>query len=119
MRRSRENDRRRLNHMLDAAINACNFAHGKSRDEFYKDLQLQYAVAHAVQIVGEAASKVTSEGRAELSDIPWKDIIGMRQVLVHAYFKAEVDILWDTVLVKLPPLIVQLETILASEDSSE
>lgn len=58
---------------------------------------LTFALVRAVEVVGEAASKVTPQGRSELPAIPWTSVVGMRNRLVHAYFDVDLDILWNTV----------------------
>jgi uncharacterized protein with HEPN domain len=75
------------------------------------------AVTRAVEIVGEAAAQVTDAGRAELGDVPWRrQIVGMRNRPVHAYFDINRQILWDTVRLALPPLVSQLKDALDAED---
>jgi uncharacterized protein with HEPN domain len=62
-----------------------------------------------VEVVGEAAAKVSEAGRSELPAVPWAQIIGMRNRLIHAYFDINRDILWDTVQLALPPLVARLK----------
>ena len=69
----------------------------------------------AIEIVGEAASKISEECREDFPQIPWTNIIGMRNRLIHAYFDLNLDILWKTITEDLPPLIAELEKILLSE----
>ena len=64
--------------------------------------------------MGEAAAQVSDAGRAELPAIPWQQIVGMRNRLVHAYFDIDLDILWDTVQLSLPSLIAPLKAHLAA-----
>jgi uncharacterized protein with HEPN domain len=66
------------------------------------------ALSRAVEIVGEAANQVSESGRSELPGVPWPQIVGMRNRLVHAYFDIDRDILWDTVQIALPVLLAQL-----------
>lgn len=73
------------------------------------------ALTRAVEIVGEAAAQVSEAGRDELPAIPWAQIVGMRNRLVHAYFDINRNILWDTVHRSLPMLIAQLKAATASE----
>ena len=75
---------------------------------------MPYAVLRAVEIVGEAASKVSPDTQAALPDIPWVAIVGMRHRLVHAYSSVNLDVVWKTVHADLPPLAVSLEAALAS-----
>jgi len=73
---------------------------------------LMLSLVKLVEIVGEAANQVTDQGRAQAQDIPWADIVGMRNRLVHAYFDINRGILWWTVQLDLPPLVKTLERIL-------
>ena len=101
-------DRWRLHHMIEAAEQALAFVAGRERSALDSDDMLRLALTRAVEIVGEAASQVSGEGRAELADVPRAQIVGMRNRLVHAYFDVNRNILWDTVQLALPPLIVRL-----------
>ena len=116
MRKSLENDRARLQHMLDNAQLACQFAEGKTRDDLDTDDQLRLALDKDVEIIGEAACHVTDELQAETCQIPWNDIKGTRLIVAHRYYELDPDILWETVIDHLPPLILHLKTILDIEN---
>ncbi|UCF95099.1 MAG: DUF86 domain-containing protein [Desulfobacterales bacterium] len=107
-----QNDLIRLRHMLDAAKEAKSFVRGKDRKDLHTDRQLALALVKSIEIIGEAASKVSDKCRDDLPQIPWRSIIGMRNRLIHAYFDINRDILWMTVIEDLPPLISQLEGII-------
>jgi uncharacterized protein with HEPN domain len=79
------NDRTRLLHMLDAAREAVTFAHGRTAADLAQDRLLALALLKCIEIIGEAASKVSSDTRSKLNQIPWIDIVGMRNRLIHAY----------------------------------
>jgi len=102
-------DRWRIRHMIEAADQAVAFLQGRQRGDLDTDAMLCLAVTRAVEIVGEAAAQVSAAGRQELPDVPWAQIVGMRNRLVHAYFDVNRTILWDTVTLALPPLIDQLK----------
>lgn len=102
-------DRWRVAHMIEAAEHALAFTAGRSRADLDSDVMLRLALTRAVEILGEAASQVSEAGRNELSDIPWPRIVGMRNRIVHAYFDINLDILWDTLQLDLPPLLAQLK----------
>jgi uncharacterized protein with HEPN domain len=105
-----ESDRIRLQHMLEAARRAVRLADGRERADLDdEDDPLGLALVQLVGAIGEAAYKVTPEGRAEIEDIPWPDIVGMRHRLIHAYYDINYEILWATVKVNLPDLIRTLE----------
>lgn len=99
-----QDDLWRIGQMLDAIQSAFSFVFGRERADIETDQMLQFAIVRAVEIVGEAASRVSSEGRAELPDVDWLDVVGMRNRLVHAYFDINKDILWATVHFSLPKL---------------
>jgi len=95
-------DRIRLQHLADALNSALRFARGRERGDLDSDEML--LLVRAVEIAGEAASQVTDETRAQLPDLPWSSIVGMRNRLVHAYFDINRDILWTTVTEAAPPV---------------
>ena len=111
----RKDDEIRLRHMRDAGREALDFARNETRASLGKDRKLEFALVKAIEIVGEAASKVSEECREDLPQIPWTNIIGMRNRIIHAYFDINLDILWKTLTEDLPPLIAELEKILLSE----
>jgi uncharacterized protein with HEPN domain len=74
-----------------------------------------FALVRAIEIIGEAASKVSQETRDETLQIPWKAITGMRNRLIHAYFDVNLDRLWDTIAKSVPELITALEKLLPPE----
>jgi uncharacterized protein with HEPN domain len=89
-------DRVRLGHMRETAIVALKFVEGRSREELEADLQFQFALIRAIEIVGEAASKTSEALRQAHPEIEWSLIISMRNRLVHAYFDVNNYILWNT-----------------------
>ena len=102
----------RLRHMRDAAIEARSFVGGKRRADLDRDRMLALSLVRCIEILGEAATQVSEEGRKGLPGIPWPSIIGMRNRLVHAYFDVDLDRVWDSVVDDLPPLIAELERVL-------
>lgn len=101
-------DRVRIRHMIDSAQTALRFVVDRKRSDLDADEMLTFALVRAVEIIGEAASRLTSDARAEVADVPWAEVIGMRNRLIHAYFDVDRDILWATVTQALAPLIDQL-----------
>ncbi len=102
-------DRWRIKHMIEAAQQALSFVENRRRDDLEDDPMLCLALTRAVEIVGEAAAQVSAAGRAEAPEIPWQQIVGMRNRLAHAYFDINRQILWDTVQLALPSLVSQLK----------
>ncbi len=110
-----QHDLIRVRHMLAAAKEAIEFTAGKSREDLEKDRMLSLAIIKSIEIIGEAASKVTETFKTENISIPWNDIINMRNRLIHAYFDVNFDIVWQTVKTDLPDLIKALEEIIPPE----
>ena len=95
----------RAGHILDAVETVLRWISGKSRAEFDADDVLRSAVTYQLQSIGEAASHLSEQFRDAHPEIPWRDIIGMRNILVHAYRRADPDILWEVATGQLDPLI--------------
>ena len=108
----------RLRHMLEAAQEAVAFINNRTRQDLDADRMLTFALVHAIEIIGEAASKVSAEGRSACPSLPWASIIGMRNRLVHVYFDIDLDRVWETVTDDLPPLMAQLEAIISKNDQT-
>ena len=109
-------DRIRVQHILDEANEACKYAKGISFDEFVEDGKTVRAVIRSVEVIGEAASKISIEFRKEHPAVPWQKIIGIRNRLIHVYFDIDYNIIWQTVKENLPPLIEQLHSILKNKE---
>lgn len=108
----------RLRHMLvEAAQTALNFMKDENRDSLNTDQKLVFAVVRAVEIAGEAASKLTKDFRDKNPQVPWAAIIGMRNRLIHAYFDVDLDQVWSAITVDLPILITELENIIHRDNS--
>lgn len=105
--------------MADAAAAAVRFATGRSRLDLDRDEMLLFALVRAVEIVGEAAARLSHDARAAMPNIPWSLIVGMRNRLVHAYFDVDRDILWTTVTEALPALLPALAAAVREGQGSE
>lgn len=110
----RDEDRVRLQHMIEAAESAIQFVAGRERSELDTDRMLLFAVIRAIEVIGEAASKISEEIRAVNGGIPWKAIIGMRNRLIHAYFEINTETVWETVTVEIPAILPQLRALAAT-----
>jgi len=107
----RKDDEVRLRHMLDAVREAISFSMGKSRSALDGDRMLVLSLVKEIEIIGEAASKVSKETQAAYPEIPWPELIGIRNRLIHAYFDVNLDIVWQTVVEDLPVLLSKLEEV--------
>ena len=103
-----------LDHMQQAATDACGFVEGLGKDQFLADKRTQQAVVMSLIIVGEAATKVM-DGYAEFSrthpQVPWRSMRGMRNRIAHGYFDIDLDVVWNTVQTALPELLERLSAI--------
>ena len=109
---SRRDDSLRLRDMLAAAREARGFVAGKTKDNLIHDRQLTLALLKCVEIIGEAAARMSEDTRIRHPSLPWVDIIGMRNRLVHVYFDIDLSLLWTTIADDLPPLIKELDRII-------
>ena len=105
-------DSSRLRHMRDAAREALAFAKGKQRADLDKDRQLALAILKCIEIVGEASAAISAETTSRYPEIPWRQIRGMRNRLIHGYYEVDLDVVWDTVTHNLSPLLAALERII-------
>lgn len=112
---TQHNDDIRLQHMLDYSCKAVAMISGRERQDLDTDEMLCLALTRLVEIVGEAATRVSPAGQQRHGEIPWAQIVGLRNRLVHGYDAVDLDILWDIVQLDLPVLIESLQTILGEE----
>jgi uncharacterized protein with HEPN domain len=108
----RNDDCIRIRHMLDAAREAISFAAGRDRSDLDTDRMLLLSLVKCVEILGEAASRVSEDTQAALPHFPWRDMVAMRNRLIHGYFDIDPDIVWSTVTRELPDLFPLLESLL-------
>jgi uncharacterized protein with HEPN domain len=99
----------RLRHMLDSAREAVELIQDKSRADLDTNRVLSLALVRLLEIVGEAANKVTIATRQQIPNIPWSQIVSLRNRLIHGYDTINLDILWKILTADLPPIIDQLE----------
>ena len=103
-----------LDHMLEAAQQACGYVEGMSKNEFLADKRTQQAVIMNIVIIGEAATKLLQEHESFLANhqqVPWRNMKGMRNRIAHGYFDINLNVVWETIQTALPELIQQLPTV--------
>lgn len=105
-----------LGHMLDNAVKAQKKVVTLTKSEFDTNEDVQLILAHLIQTIGEAASKVFDTTKVAHPEIPWKEIIGIRHRIIHDYMNINYDVLWAIATNDLEPLIAQLRSILPPEE---
>jgi len=93
-----------LQDVLDSINDIDDFIRGMERDTFLSDKKTVNAVVRSLEIIGEATKKIPESVKKEHPDIPWKQMAGMRDKLIHEYSGVDLEILWKTVTEDLPPL---------------
>lgn len=101
--------------MLDYSQKAMGMVAGRTRQDFDRDEILILALTRVVEIVGEAAARVSGETQSRYDGIPWAEIVGLRNRLVHGYYAVDLNILWDIVQHDLPGLIPTLQDALKED----
>jgi uncharacterized protein with HEPN domain len=106
----------RLRHMLDHAREAVAMTKGRTRADVVADRQLSLALVRLLEIIGEAAARIPQQDRALYPNIPWPQIVSLRNRLIHGYDSVDLDILWQILVKDLPPLIETLQAVVRTED---
>ncbi len=104
-----------LRHMLDHALEAVAMVERKTRADLDKDRQLNLALVRLLEIIGEAATRIPKEEQVLYSDIPWSEIVSLRNRLIHGYDTVDFDILWQIMNQDLPGLIKALRKAFVEE----
>ena len=111
-----QRDRGHLWDILEAARVAIAYVEGRARAEFLEETQLQDAVIRRLEIMGEAARRIAEPTRDSFPGVPWRATVGMRNVLIHEYGDVDLSIVWDTLVVDVPAVVVALEGLFPGEE---
>jgi uncharacterized protein with HEPN domain len=115
--RTGPSDRARFEHILRAGAAIASFVRDRRRDDLETDDMLRRALVNAVQEIGEAATRITDEGRSRAASLPWGQIVAMRHVLVHVYWGVDNDQLWNTATIEVPAMIPLIQSAIAAWES--
>jgi uncharacterized protein with HEPN domain len=102
--------------ILIAARKALKFVEGIDQNEFEDNELVQNAVMRPLEIIGEASAKISKEFRKAHSEIPWREMVGLRNRLIHEYFRIDFGAVWDTIHKDLPKLIEIIDPLVPKED---
>jgi uncharacterized protein with HEPN domain len=114
----RTDDLKRIRDMLVYARKAERLSRGRTRADLERDELFALGMVRAVEVIGEAASRVSEHTRSNYPQVPWPQIAGMRNRLVHGYDKVDLEVLWKTLTKELGPLIMELEKIVPPEQQA-
>ena len=101
-----------LKHILDTIADLEKFLKGVSEENFFKNREKQYAVLRALEIIGEASKNLSSEAKVKSPDVDWKNIAGLRDKLIHAYFGVNLTLVWEILQRDIPELKKQAQKLL-------
>ncbi len=97
-------DRQRLFHILEAIEEIESYTSKTDIDAFLSNSMMRFACVKQIEVIGEAANMITEETRSNFSEIEWRQIIGMRHILVHEYFGVDFELIWQVIINDLPSL---------------
>ncbi|MBC8314569.1 MAG: DUF86 domain-containing protein [Bacteroidales bacterium] len=100
-----------IDHILVSAHRIQSFVSEMDYDQFASDVKTQDAVIRNFEIIGEATKRISPDFRNKYSEIPWSDMAGMRDRLIHDYLEVDLEIVWKTATEDLPPLVTLIERI--------
>ena len=105
-----------LEDILESIMLIEQYVHGSGKEAFERDTKVQDAVIRRLEIIGEAVKNLPQEFREQHSDVPWRYIAGMRDVLIHEYFFIDVDRVWNTLEKDFPSFKKKIQSLLSNDN---
>jgi uncharacterized protein with HEPN domain len=102
--------------MLQSAKLALEYTAGLTKEQFLGRREKQDSVVRRLEIIGEAARRVSEETRRQLPQLPWQDMVRMRNIMIHEYDDVDLSLVWDTVQIDLPALVSALQRIVPQKE---
>ena len=112
-------DKARLMDILLACREAQEFVRGLTREEFMRDRKSQRSVCMVLEIIGEAARVVSDKCKAAHPQVPWRDLVGLRNRIIHEYFRLDLYTIWEIVQREVPVLIALIEPLASKEPETD
>jgi|AntRauTorckE6833_2_1112554.scaffolds.fasta_scaffold17317_2 uncharacterized protein with HEPN domain len=122
MNKSGKDNSRYLNHIIESIELINQYSSNMSKHDFYIEQEKQDAIIRRLEIIGEASKKLPENFRNKYSDVPWREMAGMRDILAHQYFGIDLEIAWETIKNKIPeiePKIRKIYDIIKTNDNED
>jgi uncharacterized protein with HEPN domain len=110
-------DKQRLLHILESIIEIENYTSKATFETFQENSMMRFASVKQIEIIGEAANFISEETKATFTDIQWRQIIGLRHILVHEYFGIDSNLIWQIIAKDIPILKMEIQKVLSTIDS--
>lgn len=107
-------DKQRLIHILESIVEIEKYTAGENLENFMQNSMMKFASVKQIEIIGEAANHITEETKNKFSEIQWRQITGLRHVLVHEYFGIDSNLIWQIIIEDIPALKIMIQEVLTS-----
>ncbi|MCO6497876.1 MAG: DUF86 domain-containing protein [Chitinophagaceae bacterium] len=101
-------------HILDAIFEIENYTANTNIDTFLENSMMHFASIKQIEIIGEAANSISPETKEKFNEVEWKQITGLRHILVHEYFGVDINLIWQIIVVDIPILKVKVQNVISS-----